>query len=727
MRSLGLLVLSLFSAACEGPAGPEGPGGDPGDPGDDGLDGQVGDLGNPGEPGTPGRDSYLTGSGLVLDVTSASISSTGVVTADLTITDGAGEPLDRTGQFTEGAISASFLVAHLAVDGAGAPGQYTSYTTRVQTAPGGATATQASGESNGTWVEVGVAQGTYRYTFDTNVTVADATETHTVGVYGSRTFAGKSYGDDDTYHFVPAGGAAVAREVVTDASCNTCHAELSAHGGARKSLALCVTCHTGQTTDPDTGNTLDMRVMVHKIHSGEELPSVAAGTPYQIVGFQSTVHDYSTVVFPQPINQCDSCHQGAQADNWTTNPSAPACTGCHDDIVFSETTPLPAGKTYHTGGLASNAPCATCHAPDTSIEPIVQTHAVGKYDPAFTPEITIISVTSSGPGQRPVVAFAVTVGGAPRNILASPLQSLRATFAGPNTDYATYWQSTIQGSGGTPPVAFGDPANGVFTWTAPVAAAIPALATGSYTIGFEGYVTPAGTTDRIAAVNPLFAFAVTDATPTPRRHIVALDQCDGCHKKIEAHGGSRTNPDYCAMCHNANNTNDERAPHFEGPGEQYVYTVSLENMVHRIHMGEDLTQSYVLGGNPAPKDTNPLGFPVDFGEVRFPAPRSRCSMCHDGDSYVLPLPGTGRLPRFDEIRICEEDETDDGDAYCAPLEFTSDQTFPMAPASAACLGCHDALDTVAHTQIMTSASGAESCAVCHGPDDEHGVKKVHGL
>jgi len=710
------LAALVFLASCEGPAGPAGPGGD-----DDGRDG------DPGDP-DPGRDSYLTGAGLVLEVTGASIASDGVVTAELTITDGAGVPLDRDGEFTEGAVRASFVIAHLAVDADGDPAQYTSYTTRVQTSPEGTSATQASGESNGAWVEVGVAQGTYRYTFDTQVTVVDPDATHTVGVYGSRTFDGASYGDDDAYDFVPAGGAVIAREVVTDAACDTCHVDLSAHGGARTSMALCITCHTAQTTDPDTGNTLDMRVMIHKIHSGEELPSVVAGTPYQIVGFEQAVHDYSTVVFPQPINQCDSCHQGAQGDHWKTEPSAASCTSCHDQIVFSDTTPLPADKVYHPGDLASTAPCGTCHAPDTSIEPIEQRHAVARYAPAHQPALTIVSVVGTGPLQLPVVTFAVTVGGAPLDILTAPMASLRATFAGPTTDYAMYWQSTIQGAGAAGTlVAFGDPANGVFTWTAPAAAMIPAAATGSYTVGLEGYVTPEGTTDRISAINPMLDFAVTDTTVTPRRVVVSTADCNGCHKKLEAHGGARTDAQYCAMCHNANNTNEERAPHLEGAGQQYVYTVSLEHMVHRIHMGEELTQGYVLGGFPAPTAADPEGTPVDFGEARFPAPRSDCTTCHLDDTYELPLVGSGRLPRFDELRGCTEVASADADAYCQPVGFVQQGTFPMAPASAACLGCHDAPDTVAHTQIMTSPTGIESCAVCHGPDDELGVKIVHGL
>ncbi len=68
-----------------------------------------------------------------------------------------------------------------------------------------------------------------------------------------------------------------------------------------------------QTIDPDTGNTVDMPVMTHKIHMGEDLPSVKAGKPYQIIGNSQSVYDYSTVAFPVnqdvPAGRCEFCHE----------------------------------------------------------------------------------------------------------------------------------------------------------------------------------------------------------------------------------------------------------------------------------------------------------------------------------------------------------------------------------------------------------------------------------
>ena len=85
----------------------------------------------------------------------------------------------------------------------------------------------------------------------------------------------KNYYYDVEQDFVPS-GAAVTQvwDEIANSACNTCHNPLSAHGGSRYDVKLCVLCHSPQTVDPDTGNTVDFKVMVHKIHMGEQLPSV---------------------------------------------------------------------------------------------------------------------------------------------------------------------------------------------------------------------------------------------------------------------------------------------------------------------------------------------------------------------------------------------------------------------------------------------------------------------
>ena len=52
---------------------------------------------------------------------------------------------------------------------------------------------------------------------------------------------------------------------------------------------------------------MDMKVLAHKIHMGSSLPSVKAGTPYRI-WHRGAWSDFSTVVFPQDVRNCTTCH-----------------------------------------------------------------------------------------------------------------------------------------------------------------------------------------------------------------------------------------------------------------------------------------------------------------------------------------------------------------------------------------------------------------------------------
>jgi OmcA/MtrC family decaheme c-type cytochrome len=126
---------------------------------------------------------------------------------------------------------------------------------------------------------------------------------------------------------------------------------------------------------------VDFKVMVHKIHAGEELPTNLQGLPYYIVGFGNpipSVIDFSHVVFPWNggVAQCTVCHQGEDADNWRTHPSAEACTACHDQVKFDGSASRVCGADLTAGQNAfddcnhpaiprANDPtlCATCHQP----------------------------------------------------------------------------------------------------------------------------------------------------------------------------------------------------------------------------------------------------------------------------------------------------------------------------------------------------------------------------
>lgn len=712
--------------ACEGPEGPTGPAGSAGADGTDGAagatgsDGAAGQTGATGAAGTPGRNALLTEDDLAMTLRTATIAPDGTATVDFELTDGAGRPLDVNGTFSEGEITTSFILAWLDQDDMNRPLYYTAYTTRDQTSSiTNVTETQASTDSGGTLTEL--SEGVYRYTFGTPITVADASKTHTVAAYARRTL------DDGTrkvanaeLDFRPDGQAVtVSREVVSDDACNACHQDLAIHGGQRKDIKLCITCHSPQSVDPDTGNTVDMKVMIHKIHMGVNLPSNVAGTPYQIIGYRNSVHDYSNLHYPQEMNRCDTCHEGAQANLAYERPDRESCVACHDDIVFEE--PVPTGKTLHSGGTQpADAPCNVCHPASGSLAGITEMHATGLLDPTG-PEVSVDlqSISMTAPGQTPTVRFQVMVDGAPRDISTNPLTTFRLTFAGPNPDFASYWQATVGSSGTLTAV---DAANGIFDFTVPPSAAIPADASGSYTVGVEAYIQPTGM-PRFATNGDTLAFSVTDATAVPRPMAVSNMRCNSCHADLGAHGAQRKDPNYCVTCHNPNNVGDERFARLEG-SRVVLPSVDMKVMIHKIHAGAELEQGYLVGGYPPASTSNPTGNPVDFGEIHYPGQLNLCEGCHESGTYGLPTT-IASLPVLLQERTCTEPTGLDADSYCTSPYWTITSTVYVQPAAAACGSCHDSLDAEAHYFVNTTPLGAESCGTCHGTGSEWDVVEVH--
>jgi len=718
MRRLVLLLLVVV-AGCEGPAGPAG---NPGGTGSDGAQGPTGPVGDPGDPGSPGSDGispWFTAPGLDLTITDLTFSG-GQAIVSFTLTDGKGAALDSSGKLTDGTVSTGFVLAQLAQNADGTPGQYTAYTTRVQTAPDGTSAVQANTDSGGTYEVVDVTKGQYRYTFAADVSAYDGNLTQTVAGNATRTMNDGTRALAATDFSV----GTVTRTVIEESQCNNCHGDLEAHGGHWQATTQCVLCHQPQTTDPDTGNTVDFKVMIHKIHRGDELPSVVAGTPYQIIGYGQSVHDFSTVAFPQPINRCEACHAGDQGDYFKTRDSIAACGSCHDTTSFADT--VPAGMVKHPGGpQPDNKQCPVCHPSEAGLAGVVKVHYTGTLA-ASAPQlhITIDSVSNTPAGAAPTVDFTVTVDGQGRDVITSPLDRLRVTFAGPNTDIAQYWQVQIQNNGVTQSngtLTAIDAAAGKFEFVPNAANVVPAGATGSYSAGMEARIVDAAG-NRYPSNNPVVAFGVTDTTPVARRTVVDVANCNKCHNDLSIHGGSRHDTNYCVFCHNRNN-DLWGVPRFE-TGTVLAESLDLKSYIHKIHMGERLTEPFVFTSGVSA--ANPGGTrTTNFGETRFPRDVATCTACHVDTSYVLPL-STTLGPSLTAEWSCTEDPAADTDDYCTGTNWVS-QDLPLAPEVAVCTSCHDAPYVAVHAALNTTTDGKTACATCHGPGAIEDVQVVHGL
>jgi OmcA/MtrC family decaheme c-type cytochrome len=606
--------------------------------------------------------------------------------------------------------------------------------TRPQTSPiNGRTEVQASGESRTTGTLQTVALGEYIYTFKQKAvgkggTAWDKGATHRMGVYGSRNlteFDLGTYNDDETITFVPAGGVpTVTRDIVRTGACNKCHDSLAAHGGSRKSIELCDMCHTAQSIDPDTGNSVAMNVMVHKLHMGEALPSVKAGGKYQIIGHNQSVADYSSVVYPatpgDPRN-CQTCHDPAfgatQQDVWMKNPTRAACGSCHDNVNFAT------GANHVNLPQISDNQCSSCHMVKGELEfdtSILGAHTVPVNSaeiPGFVVDIT--KVENGTPGNAPLVSFTLkTKAGDPFPLTQLQGGSNRLNFVlgGPTTDYGnTSFGSDVKTAGYVSETAnTASTCDAASNCTYQFTHSIPADAKGTFSIGSEarkGYTLQAGLPQQqsvtYGAKNDVFYFAVDGSDVQPRRQVVSIDKCNSCHVSLSLHGANRVdNIEHCVTCHNPSDTDAAQRPNAKDATDKAspAQGINMAYMIHRIHTGEKMAEvgaSYTVVGNG--------GSHNDFSEVRYPVMGNTGAVGDVAKCYVCHVNGS-------EAKLT---------AATNQVINPSAKLSPAGAVTSACTSCHNGNPAFAHALSNTNSQFGESCDVCHGGTADFNTTKVH--
>jgi len=166
------------------------------------------------------------------------------------------------------------------------------------------------------------------------------------------------------------------------------------------------------------------------------------------------------------------------------------------------------------------------------------------------------------------------------------------------------------------------------------------------------------------------------STIVPYDKISSGDNCLSCHSTIRFHGGGRRDFDTCLMCHGTAGLQiDQKA----FPSE----TANFRTLLHKFHSEEAVSTVFEDDGEV---------FPV------MPGGASSCAKCH-GTSTAWEEPVSRDHP--------------------------TEQGAPTRVWRATCGACHETAAAGAHIDIMTSNSGAESCAVCHGPGADFDVTVVH--
>ena len=133
-----------------------------------------------------------------------------------------------------------------------------------------------------------------------------------------------AFGADEP--IVPYNGA------VTTEKCNACHGVLAFHGNQREGVVTCMACHTAGSQDGGTYESVDLRIMVHKLHNARNLTNL----PYELNG-HGGIADFSDLLISSMPGEAAECHVCHATDSWKNPPVRAemrtwmvACTSCHD-------------------------------------------------------------------------------------------------------------------------------------------------------------------------------------------------------------------------------------------------------------------------------------------------------------------------------------------------------------------------------------------------------------
>lgn len=566
----------------------------------------------------------------------------------------------------------------------------------------------------------------------------------------------------------------MTNQVVTNESCGSCHgdsADRSAltfrnfHGNTRYDADLCVSCHNPNTFDADSStddawNTINFAVMIHKLHATGQLG----------LGFYSVDgRDYSHVHYPQPVENCLTCHDNnrmpkpegrdaADAVAFQARPSAEACGTCHV-ISFSE------GGFNHLFADEPPSTCLSCHGPGAlaSLDQFHNDYYSTPNNPVvandfFVVEFEIASVVLNELLQ-PQVKFRILADGAPVDLANLPAGATGLGNMAFRLVYSMPQGAPVPGSGPAVPApidwnnrggnsrqyydldvalvdgrSFDQPVNKSLSDAVTVAGFSGPDAGGFYTtafgigttpaaypegsvlraIGFEGYFNTPDAPQNISGETILVG--IGEGVDHPRRKVAAIDNCNACHERLGFHSNSsrRGSVDYCTACHNPENSSSNVFAgvipavweEFDTPVSAQL-SMNLKDLVHATHAGKP------VGGAPIRE--------IPFAFIRGTIVGGSGQGAYDfsdigypaalADCETCHLPDTYKLPIDSGTTWTVVDAVPAlaGTAAAYAPELAERQ----GPTAAACYGCHNSSSAKAHFELNTTQTG-EACATCHG-------------
>ncbi len=754
-----LALMAMAAIGLAGCSGDDGKTGSVGPTGPTGPGGGVGPTGPTPPPSIEAGGPVVIGNGSALTEEQIRAIGTLVATIDsASIPAGTPVPvIEFTLKTSHGGAATGLAPGALLVTvaklvpstGSRVPQVWQSYVNRTQTATAGPkplpSATQANSETGtaGTLVDLGA--GKYRYTYKVNLATVttpipvafEPNLTHRVGLEVRLSGDAEELAPDNPVKdLVPSGGAGNGNKLVAaTVTCDSCHERLELHGGPRRSVEYCVTCHNPGSVDPDSGNSVDMAYMVHSIHAGLERadytvdPTNPTPVPYIVYGFGGFENNYGDVTYPQDLTFCDKCHTKSAAapdgDAWMTSVSASICGGCHigglETTAYSPITGYTYAYTHSTFAFtAQDGICGDCHRADGAAGAISNHMLIPTGAPVAKAlgqqfKYQILAVTNVGKDMAPSIKFKVTK---PDGTAYDIVTDKAFTTSGASLNINVAWDAatdiTNATSDGTEPGLRSNstPRRSAYTLQMNIqqvrAAATTAgqAADGSYTIPFftpvpvdttnlmvqmDGHpkALPPGETDWAKSQNAAAGMTVF-YTGTARPRLVTQANCENCHNLLSFHGANRNgDPQGCVVCHNSGG----------GYADAGLGTIAMGAFIHGLHASNV----------------------EEIGEITYPQSLANCEACHAAGTYNAARPGA--------IAISTGSGTD--------LFNMKDDTWDTAT-SGTCAGCHTSGTAKAHMEqnggqfgvvggkTFAPSSASEACAVCHGAGRVADTAVVHG-
>ncbi|MDH4215321.1 MAG: OmcA/MtrC family decaheme c-type cytochrome [Gallionella sp.] len=561
-----------------------------------------------------------------------------------------------------------------------------------------------------------------------------------------------------------------AREVVDKDSCNECHQTLAArHDAALVDPNACVVCHNPGSADYATGNPIDLKLMVHRLHMGKRLKQ-----DYQLrtlVARKDTGGVITGIDYPQDQKNCAKCHDSAKAKdaaNSQLKPSKNACWGCHSDYKYTTSrwysihvwTAL--GIDRDNPDAASDSVCSGCH--------VGAIHTIPEWTNSANYQYNIHSVTWN-PDRTVSVEFSVNnpAGGFTYNIKDSSYQYTTVDIAGTTTtknfvfgnlavlfgwgssDYtnagaiaADAWSNSCTtavpvGSptcnvttglpasavGGTPvtrgqPVlvnaAFGAvPVPGSYNRFKVTSTQVPAAVSGTGTVVLQGSISlqkNANSSYIVPVKNVVSNFAIGGSgTAVPRRTVVSADKCNACH-------GRNINMNNHVPSHSGNSTELETCvichnanSVLTAPPAGVDPSLHFKRLIHIKHKA--MGQNFPVMPSTERTVATPKGLYIGYTGIK------NCNLCHVDNTYNMNLDVMG--------------------SSTAITDTDPSNNLVISPKAAVCSSCHDTVIEKSHIANVGGAAfgtvkqgelGAkvyEACDGCHAPGSLAPVADKHGL